>query len=128
MIQTDPNAAETHVGEQLSLMDRMDRLNTLHFHDHQVLDYQIHTTSQLNPLALIDDRQADLRGNGESTSLEFMGQTGLIGTFQQSRSKFGMDLHRRGDYGAGYLIHANGWAANRRSHANRIPQISCVPL
>jgi len=55
-----------------------------HFHYDPVLYDQIHTISEFEFMAVIDNRKADLGCCFEASGSEFMGQTCLIGAFQKA--------------------------------------------
>ena len=104
--QADVNSAEAHVGQELCLMNRMDRVNAFNLDNHGVFNHEVHPKPQFDLLAFIDDRQADLRGYPQSTCSEFMCQARLIDTFEQPRSKYGVDLHGCTNYDTSELVDA----------------------
>jgi hypothetical protein len=106
--QADMNSAQAHVSQELRLMDWMNCVYTLDFHNHSVLDYEVHPKPQLDLLAFINHRQSDLRGNMPTTRAEFMSQTCLINALKQPRTKNRMDFHRGVDYRPSDLVDLRG--------------------
>jgi len=89
-------------------MDGVNCLNTLHFHDDQVLDDQIDAIPKFDFFSVENHRQTNLAGHFESAFSEFMGQTALVGALQQSRSENRMDMHCGSDNRARNLIDTKG--------------------
>lgn len=83
--QADGDSAQSHIGQQLCLMDGMERLNAFHLDDDGSLDYQVYPVTEINFFAVIDDGQADLASDTKPAFCQFMLQAGLICAFQQSR-------------------------------------------
>jgi hypothetical protein len=104
--QADVLPAEAQVRKQLCFMDGMDCLHTLDLYNHQILNQQVDTLSEVEFFALVDDRQAYLRFHHETSLPEFLGQTSLVGTLQQTSPKQRMNSHRGINDCAGYLIYA----------------------
>jgi hypothetical protein len=70
----------------LGLVDWVKGFHRFHVHYDPVLYDQIHTISEFEFMAVIDNRKADLGCCFEASGPEFMGQTRLIGAFQKART------------------------------------------
>lgn len=92
--QPDSNAAQSHVRQDLCLVNRMDCFHALDFDDNHVLNDQVDAVAKLNLFSIEHDRQSNLTRYRESAFSEFMSETRLIDTFQQPRSQHGVDVHR----------------------------------
>jgi hypothetical protein len=80
-IDEKPNAhtAQPPIGQQLSLMYRMDCFNAFHFDDNECLDDQVDAISEFDPLAVVNHRKPDLAGDDETSFSKLMRQASLVG-------------------------------------------------
>ena len=75
----------------------MDGFNALDLDNNGIADDQVNTITEINPLSFVDHGQSKLAGHREPLSSQLMPQAGMIGAFQQSRPKRGVNFHRGGD-------------------------------
>ena len=85
----------------MRLMDGIDAFYTLDLDRDQVFYKQIDAVTEIDPLALIDHRQADLLGNSKTLFPKFMSKAGFVGAFEQAGAEMRMNFHRRGNHVAG---------------------------
>ncbi len=67
---------------RLSLMNGIDRLNALDLDNYQILNDEIDPVTEVNLLAIVDDRQSNLASYAETLLAEFVQQASLISAFQ----------------------------------------------
>jgi len=89
-------------------VDRIDCLNALDLHDHRILYDQIDAIPQVDPLALVNDRQSDLTSDIEAVFSKFVHKAHPIGTLEQPRAESRMNFHGRADDPSGDVV--NWWS------------------
>ena len=92
------------MGEQLGLMNWVDRSESFVLDDYGLFDQHVESIRLLQADSLVDDRQRDLRPDGKASFAKLVGQTNLIGAFQQTRSQHAMHVDRRVHYLTADLI------------------------
>jgi len=60
----------------------IDRLNALDLDNYQILNDEIDPVTEVNLLAIVDDRQSNLASYAETLLAEFVQQASLISAFQ----------------------------------------------
>ena len=93
--ETERSAAEFEVGDDLRLMDRANCVHRLDFYDDEVLNEEVHTISDFELYAVINDEKPNLTYGPDARFPELVMQAGLVGAFQQAGAQLGMDFHRR---------------------------------
>ncbi len=78
-------------------MDRQQLVDGLDFHDHRVLDHQIHAVSAVQLDAFVLDRQVNLPFETEAQLTQLIAEAFLVSRLQQARAQVPMDLDRRAD-------------------------------
>ncbi len=63
-------------------MNGIDRLNALDLDNYQILNDEIDPVTEVNLLAIVDDRQSNLASYAETLLAEFVQQASLISAFQ----------------------------------------------
>lgn len=102
-------------------MDGMDRLDAFHFYDNHVLDDQIDAVAKFDLLSVENHRQPDLAGHLKATLSDFMGETALVGAFQQARPEHRVDVHgRRNDCPRNLIDAKRSKRRSRSAHPNCI--------
>jgi len=86
--QSDLFTAQPKVRKQLSLMDRVNRFDAIQFNHDKILNHQINAIAKLNLLPFIDNRQTNLGHDLQSSHSQFVRQTSLIRTLQQSGAEY----------------------------------------
>jgi len=84
--QSDGFAAQFEIRNNLSLMNRRDRIDRLDFDNHEIFDQQIHSIADLQFHAVVDDGKSDLARASNTRFVKLMLQAGLVGTLQQART------------------------------------------
>ncbi len=69
----------------MGLVNWIDRLNALDLDNYQILNDEIDPVTEVNLLAVVDDRQPNLTSYPQTLLAKLMKQTSLVGTFQQTR-------------------------------------------
>jgi len=64
--QTDSDAAQSHIRQKLRLVDGMNRLDTLHFDDHELFDDEVDPVPQFDSFPVENHWQTDLAGDCKS--------------------------------------------------------------
>jgi len=63
-------------------MNGIDSLNALDLDNYQILNDEIDPVTEVNLLAIVDDRQSNLASYAETLLAEFVQQASLISAFQ----------------------------------------------
>jgi len=63
-------------------MNGIDRLNALDLDNYQILNDEIDPVTEVNLLAIVDDRQSNLASHPQTLLAEFVQQASLISAFQ----------------------------------------------
>lgn len=121
--QAYADTAQTHIRQELSLMNRMDRIYALHFDDNQAFDDQIDPVSEFDFFSVENHRQPNLARHLKAALSEFVGEATLAGAFQQPRPKHGVDVHgRRNDRPRNLVDAKRSKRRSGSSHPNYITQ------
>ena len=80
--QSERSAAEFEVGDDLSLMNGRDAVHGLDLYDNNILDQQVHSISNFEFYAAIDDGKPDLTRGSNTRFLQFVMQARLIGALE----------------------------------------------
>jgi hypothetical protein len=73
--QAYADAAESHVGQELGVVNWVDRFDGFYFHDDEIFDHQVDAITEFDFLAVVEYRQPDLDTDRESALFEFMRKT-----------------------------------------------------
>ncbi len=82
---------EPEVSQKLFLVNRGEKSDGFHFHNHLVFNDQIGPKSGVDADALIDHRNRLLPDDTEPPAVQFVRQDCLIDRFEQTRSQSGMN-------------------------------------
>jgi len=85
-------------------MDGGYRIHRLQFDDDEIFNKQVNTIAEIKLDAIVNHGQTNLCQRPESRFPEFMLQTSRVSAFQQPRAQFGVNPHRRRDYGTRDLL------------------------
>ncbi len=66
-------------------MNGIDRLNALDLDNYQILNDEIDPVTEVNLLAIVDDRQSNLASHPQTLLAKLVQQASLISAFQQTR-------------------------------------------
>jgi hypothetical protein len=91
--QANLSSTQAHVRQQLSLVNRIDGLDTLDLDDNGISDDEINAISQIDLLAQINDRKSNFTRDRESLVSKFVDEARAICAFKQTRTKRSMNSH-----------------------------------
>jgi len=77
-------SAQSHVGQELRLINRVDGLDGFHFHYDSVFNDEIDAISDFELLPFIDHWLSYFSCNFETAASQFLRQAGLVGAFQKA--------------------------------------------
>lgn len=80
-------SAQPYVREKLRLMNGIDCFYAFDFDDDDVLDDQVNSISQIDPLAVINHWESRLLGNRKALLPKLVSKAGFIGAFEQAWPK-----------------------------------------
>ena len=69
----------------MGLVNWIDRLNALDLDNYQILNDEIDPVTEVNLLAIVDDRQSNLASHPQTLLAKLVQQASLISAFQQTR-------------------------------------------
>jgi len=95
--QSQRFATQLQVRKDLSLMDRGDRVHGLEFNNDEVLDEQIDPVSEVQPYAIVVNRQTDLSFRSKTRLFQFVLKASEVGVFKQTWPQVCMNSHRGRD-------------------------------
>jgi hypothetical protein len=109
-------------------MDWVNRLYGLHLDYYPAFYDEVDAVSDLEFLALIDNRQRDFCCYLETSASDLVSEAGLISAFQKTGAQNGMDFRGGCDHSACDLICSERGRVCSSSHDYHISQFLCVTL
>jgi len=91
--QADGNFKQTEIGEELSVVNRMQRVFAFGLDHDSVIHYEVGPKSTIKLNVVIDEWYYLLTLNSHTQFLEFVSEAGLVGRFQQPWSQLSMDFY-----------------------------------
>jgi hypothetical protein len=95
--ETEPEIEQLQVCKELSAVNRVERLDSLHFDNQSPLDEQIDSIRRGYADTFVPKRHALLLDPRRSSQRELMTQTRLVARLEESRPKRAMHLYGRAD-------------------------------
>jgi hypothetical protein len=102
--ETDLEAGELQVAEELGLVDGNDLVDGLQLNGDGVFDNEVEAVATLDVLAFVDDRKFHLAAVGQAAECELMRETGFIRGFEKAGAEGVVDLNGGTDDGFGELL------------------------
>ena len=92
--EAKPQVGEFEVRQQLRFEYGQHLFDGFELHNHGVVDQQVEAESRFEPQADVDDREADLFGEGDAALFQFVAHTSLIDRFHEAWTQSRVDLVR----------------------------------
>src|SRR6266704_3102547 len=109
-------------------MNWIDRVHALDLDNHDIVHDQVNAISELDLLSLVNHRQSNLTGDCEALLSKLMQQAALIGAFEESRPKHGMNSHRGADDLMCDVVYSGSSLLRCGSHQPAISQLRVLSL
>lgn len=97
-------SAELEIGQQLGLVDGLNRIDGLVFDEDAPLDAHVGAIAGIDRHAIVFDRKGDFAFDLQSSLPEFVNEAALIGRLKEPRPECGVDFNGRVDNMRGNVL------------------------